>query len=81
MSYVKKKMIMKVRIIDMKVIDLIQAIVLCLISYTIGLYVGKSVIDDKGYEVVRDGVQVRDILTGVFYGSYIIGGLKVFDLA
>ena len=61
----------------MRVMDLVQAIVLCLISYIMGLYVGKSVLDNKEY----DGMQVRDVLTGVFYGSYIIGGLKFFDLA
>ena len=65
----------------MKAIDLVQAIVLCLISYTMGLYVGRSVMDNRGYEAVRDGIQVRDVLIGVFYGSYILGGLKVFGLA
>ena len=46
-----------------------------------GLYVGRSVMDNRGYEAVRDGIQVRDVLTGAFYGSYILGGLKVFGLA
>lgn len=76
MNYAKE-MMMSERTVDMKVMDLVQAIVLCLISYTMGLYVGKSISNNKVY----DGIQVRDVLTGVFYGSYIIGGLKFFGLA